>query len=128
MFLACAELPMLPWVLHCPADNFIASYLPHKYHLSMQIDSPANAASCFHEAAHQLQQQQQQSASAESSKAVQQGGSSKGAKSKPLENETWWRMYCAGDVLACHLATAMEQGLNLQVGGSTASWVWQAWV
>jgi hypothetical protein len=125
----------LLWVLHWPADNFIVSYLPHKYHLSMQIDSPANAASGLHEAAQQLQQQQQQSATVESSKAVHRGssrsssnGSSNGVKSKPLENETWWRMYCAGDVLACHLATAMEQGLNLQVGDSADSWVWRAWV
>lgn len=102
-----------------PADNFITSYLPHKYHLSMQLDSPANAASDFHEAAQHVQKQQQPSSKASKAagpqKQQQQGGSAKGSKSRPLENETWWRMYCAGDVLACHLATAMEQGLNLQV-------------
>jgi hypothetical protein len=32
-------------------------------------------------------------------------------------------LYCAGDVLACHLAQAMEQGLNLQVGwGALHGW------
>jgi hypothetical protein len=118
----------------CAADNFITSYLPHKYHLSMKLDSPANAASDFHEAAQQLQQQQQQQqqqqksppsngqeASNGTSKAAANGaqpqGSSSSSSSRPLENETWWRLYCAGDVLACHLAQAMEQGLNLQVGG-----------
>jgi hypothetical protein len=75
----------------------------------MQIDSPANAASDFHEAA---QQQQQQAAHDSSSNC-----SSSSSKGKPLANEAWWRLYCAGDVLACHLAQAMEQGLNLQVGG-----------
>ncbi|WIA30905.1 hypothetical protein OEZ86_000957 [Tetradesmus obliquus] len=94
-------------------DNFITSYLPTRYSLSTQLDSPANSASNYHEAAaaaagaggsaavavHAGSQQQQQ----------QQGG-----QGVPLSNETWWRLYGAGDVLACYLASAMQQGLNLQ--------------
>jgi hypothetical protein len=112
-----------------PADNFITAYLPHRYHLSMQLDSPANAASELHEASQKLRKQKHTAKGSSSSgssdakaaagadKQQQQpgGASSSSDSSRPLCNETWWRLYCAGDVLACHLAQAMDQGLNLQV-------------
>jgi hypothetical protein len=119
------------------ADNFINSYLPTKYHLSTQLDGPANAAGQYREPLRSLRQQQQQhrhsSSMPTSMAAVEQpqrhqqlhqhvnGHSSSTVKrdSAPLTNETWWRLYCAGDVMACYLATAMHRGLNLQVPFST---------
>uniref|UniRef100_A0A383VA23 GmrSD restriction endonucleases N-terminal domain-containing protein n=1 Tax=Tetradesmus obliquus TaxID=3088 RepID=A0A383VA23_TETOB len=108
-------------------DNFITSYLPTRYSLSTQLDSPANSASNYHEAAAtaaagaSAQQQQQQTAGAGDSAAAavhagskQQQQQQQGGQGVPLSNETWWRLYGAGDVLACYLASAMQQGLNLQ--------------
>jgi hypothetical protein len=107
-------------------DNFIRSYLPTRYALSTQLDGPANSASNYHEAAaagtNSLQQQQQQQRVATGGSAVAAAAHSgsqqqqqQGGQGVPLSNETWWRLYCAGDVLACYLASAMQQGLNLQV-------------
>lgn len=103
------------------ADNFIHCYLPTQYFLSMKLDSPANAAGDYHEAAQQHHQRQQRSRRSSSSTGSNAqplppaGSNSRSSSAKPLDNETWWRLYCAGDVLACYLSTAMQNGLNLQV-------------
>eukprot|EP00879_Flechtneria_rotunda_P021834 GHRR01023023.1.p1 GENE.GHRR01023023.1~~GHRR01023023.1.p1 ORF type:complete len:473 (+),score=182.12 GHRR01023023.1:1498-2916(+) len=117
-------------------DNFITSYLPVRYHLSTQLDGPANASGEYHEAAHSMQHQQQRldsssssgysgtsPAAATDSNGVNNITASNAPRSihqqqsnysVPIANETWWRLYCAGDVLACSLAHAMRDGLNLQ--------------
>jgi 1,6-anhydro-N-acetylmuramate kinase len=118
-------------------DNFIASYLPTRYSLSTQLDGPANSTSNYHEAqaaataataatavaGHSLQQQPQQRLAAGGGAAVAVPASSQQQQQQgvPLSNETWWRLYCAGDVLACYLASAMQQGLNLQVCNARCS-------
>ncbi|GFH22913.1 hypothetical protein HaLaN_20446 [Haematococcus lacustris] len=35
---------------------------------------------------------------------------------RPLENETWWRIYDNAQLVAKVLGAEMERGLNLQVG------------
>lgn len=94
-------------------DNFVTDYLPRPFHLSTVLDAPTNAPAEFHEANVLLRSQQG------SSRGRGGVGGASGAQpppgSTPLYNEAQWRMYCAGDVLASHLAQAMASGLNLQV-------------
>jgi hypothetical protein len=97
-------------------DNFIKSYLPTRYSLSTQLDGPANSASNYHEAAAAAGGSTAAAAASQArSQQQHQQQQQQGAQGVPLSNETWWRLYCAGDVLAHYLASAMQQGLNLQV-------------
>ncbi|KAF8068268.1 hypothetical protein HT031_001955 [Scenedesmus sp. PABB004] len=89
--------------------NFIEAFLPTRFHLSTQLDGPANAGGDYHDALSAL-------GGGAGGAGAAGPGVERGAErgSSPLANEAWWRLYCAGDVLACYLASAMADGLNLQ--------------